>query len=170
MLLRPAIPGDALAVACVHVRSWQAAYRTLLPDEYLDQLRPEDRAQRYDFAHTDLLKPQTIVASDGGSIYGFVTTMPSRDKDLPDHGELCALYVDPEKWGQGIGAVLVAAARSRLVELGFRNAFLWVLAGNFRAERFYRIDQWASDSTHRTDSIWGITVEESRFVRKLIEP
>ena len=56
---------DAMAVACVHVRSWQAAYRTLLPDDYLDQLRPEDRAQKYDFADLDplklKLKPQTIV-------------------------------------------------------------------------------------------------------------
>jgi hypothetical protein len=46
MLLRPAEPADAMAVARVHVRSWQAAYSTLLPAEYLDQLRPEDRAQR----------------------------------------------------------------------------------------------------------------------------
>ncbi len=169
MLLRPAIPDDAPAVARVHVRSWQAAYRTLLPDEYLDQLRPEDRAHNYDFRHTDPLQPQTIVAANEGSIYGFVTTMPSRDKDLADHGELCALYVDPEKWGQGIGAALVAAARSRLVELGFHKAFLWVLAGNLRAERFYRTDQWLPDDTRRTDSVWGITVRESRFVRRLIE-
>jgi hypothetical protein len=36
MLLRPAEPADAMAVARVHVRAWQIAYRTLLPDEYLD--------------------------------------------------------------------------------------------------------------------------------------
>src|SRR3984885_11964090 len=62
MLLRPAEPEDAMAVARVHVRSWQAAYRALLPDDYLDQLRPEDRAQSYDFASLDPLKPRTIVA------------------------------------------------------------------------------------------------------------
>jgi hypothetical protein len=61
MLLRRPELDDAMAVACVHVRSWQAAYRTLLPDDYLDQLRPEDRAQKYDFADLDPLKPQTIV-------------------------------------------------------------------------------------------------------------
>ena len=41
MFLRPAEPGDASAVALVHVRSWQAGYRNLLPDEYLDGLRAE---------------------------------------------------------------------------------------------------------------------------------
>ncbi len=54
MLLRPAEPADAMAVARVHVRSWQAAYRGLLPDAYLDGLRPEDRAARYDFATEDV--------------------------------------------------------------------------------------------------------------------
>jgi hypothetical protein len=51
--LRRAEPTDAIAVARVHVRSWQAAYRKLMPDDYLDQLRPEDRAKKYDFGNLD---------------------------------------------------------------------------------------------------------------------
>ena len=47
---RLAVPGDEQAVAVVHVRSWQVAYRGLMPDEYLDGLRPQDRADRYTFA------------------------------------------------------------------------------------------------------------------------
>jgi GNAT superfamily N-acetyltransferase len=167
VLLRPAEPVDAMAVARVHVRSWQAAYRTLLPDDYLDQLRPEDRAQKYDFATLDPLKPRTIVAAEAGMIHGFVTTAPSREPDLPNYGELCGLYVDPEHWGRGIGMALVSAARAHLAELGFRNAALWVLVGNGRAERFYRIDQWAPDGLRRTESMWGITVDELRYQRTL---
>src|SRR5882724_4717212 len=55
--LRHAEPSDAMAVAQVHVRSWQVAYRKLMPDEYLDQLRPEDRAQEYNFGNLDPLQP-----------------------------------------------------------------------------------------------------------------
>lgn len=168
MLLRPAIPDDALAVAHVHVRSWQAAYRTLLPDEYLDQLRPEDRAPHYDFTHLDPSKPHTIVAADKDHIYGFATTAPSRDHDLPAHGELLALYVDPEHWGRRIGLALVSAARTHLFEAGFRNAFLWVMVGNARAERFYQDDDWAPDNHRRTDTVWGVTVEELRYHRSLL--
>ncbi len=168
MQLRPAEPDDAMAVARVHVRSWQVAYRTLLPDDYLDQLRPEDRAKTYDFANLDPLKPRTIVAADEGMILGFATTMPSRDTDLPEHGELCALYVHPDKWGQGIGAALIAAARANLLALGYRKALLWVLVGNTRAERFYRIDQWVADGLRRTDSGWaGIVINEVRYQRGL---
>jgi ribosomal protein S18 acetylase RimI-like enzyme len=167
MLLRAAEPDDAMAVARVHVRAWQAAYRTLLPRGYLDGLRPEDRAGRYDFSGRDPLNPRTIVAIQGGSILGFVTTAPSREPDLPDYGELCALHVDPAHWGQGAGRTLISAARRRLLELGFESAFLWVLAGNVRAERFYRKDQWMPDGTRRTDSVWNITVDEVRYRRSL---
>ena len=168
MQLRPAQPDDAMAVARVHVRSWQVAYRTLLPDDYLSQLRPEDRAKSYDFANLDPSKPRTIVAADAGVVLGFATTMPSRDADLPEHGELCALYVDPDKWGQGIGAALIAAARANLLTQGHRKALLWVLVGNARAERFYRIDQWMPDGCRRTDSGWkGIVVDEVRYQRGL---
>jgi ribosomal protein S18 acetylase RimI-like enzyme len=107
------------------------------------------------------------VATEEGLIHGFATTAPSRDPDLPGYGELYALHVDPEHWGQGIGLALVSAARAHLFELSFRNALLWVLAGNVRAERFYRIDQWIPDGLRRTDSVWGITVNELRYRRKL---
>ena len=170
MLLRLAEPDDAIAVARVHVRSWQVAYRTLLPADYLDQLRPEDRAEKYDFASLDARKPQTIVAVEEGLIHGFATTAPSRDPDLPGHGELYALYVDPEQWGRGIGVALISAARTRLFRLGFRNAVLWVLAGNTRAERFYQIDRWTPDGPRRTDSVWDITVDEIRYQRELEAP
>ena len=167
MLVRAAESADAMSVARVHVRSWQAAYRGLLPDQYLDQLRPEDRAQRYDFATADPQKPQTIVAVDTGLIRGFATTAPSRDSDLAGYGELCALYVDPDHWDRGIGTALVSAARGQLVELGFGNAHLWVLRGNVSADRFYRIDRWMPDGLQRTDSVWGVTVNEIRYRRKL---
>jgi hypothetical protein len=51
--------------------------------------------------------------------------------------------------------------------LGFRNAVLWVLAGNVRADGFYRIDRWVPDGLRRTDSVWGVTVDEVRYRRGL---
>ena len=130
----------------------------------------EDRAHSYDFASLDPLRPRTIVAVEDGLIHGFATTAPSRDPDLGDYGELCALYVDPQKWGRGMGAALVSAARAQLVEFGFRRAFLWVLAGNVRADRFYQSDGWAPDGVKRTDSVWAVTVNEVRYQRGLGTP
>jgi hypothetical protein len=42
--VRHATVGDAPALGRVHVRAWQAAYRGHKPDDYLDGLRPEERA------------------------------------------------------------------------------------------------------------------------------
>jgi GNAT superfamily N-acetyltransferase len=168
MHLRPAQPEDALAVARVHVRSWQAAYRTLLPDDYLDQLRPEDRAPHYDFTTRDPQKPYTIVAAEDGIIQGFATAAPSRDSDLPSHGELYALYVDPDYWNQGMGIALIAAARTHLVQSGFQRALLWALTGNLRAERFYQRNGWTTDHHHRKVALWGVDVEEVRYLCQLV--
>jgi GNAT superfamily N-acetyltransferase len=165
MLIRPAEPEDAMAVARVHVRSWQVAYRGLLPEVYLDQLRPEDRAGRYDFASRDPEKPQTIVAVEGAAILGFATVSPSRDDDLPSFGELCALYADPDLWGRGIGVALMKAARGRMFEMGFQRALLWLLVGNARAGRFYEIDGWKRDGHSRTNQVWSLPVDEVRYVR-----
>ena len=154
-----------MAVARVHVRAWQIAYRGLLPDAYLDRLLAEDRAQSYDFASHDPLKSWTVVAAEGLVIHGFATVAPSRDADLAGYGELYALYVDPEYWGRGVGVVLMKAARGRLFELGFVSANLWLLAGNARAGRFYEIDGWRQDGQRRTAEVWGVTVDEVRYLR-----
>jgi GNAT superfamily N-acetyltransferase len=159
-----------MAVARVHVRSWQAAYRKLMPDEYLDQLRPEDRAEKYNFGSLDPLTPHTIVLTESEEIRGFATTVPAQDFNMPDYGELCALYVDPDHWGRGMGVALVSAARARLFDLEFRKAILWVLAGNVRAERFYRRDQWAPDGAQRTEERWGFKVNDVRYRRNLEAP
>ena len=167
MLLRPAEPADAIAVARVHVRAWQVGYRGLLPQEYLDGLRIEDRARRYDFANPDPRRPATLVAVEDGAIHGFATTMPAGDADMLEQGELCALYVDPDAWGRRVGIALVSAARDRLRDQGFREVVLWLLAGNDRGARFYTRDGWQTDGTRRKDIVWGVEVDEVRYRRPL---
>lgn len=167
LLIRPAGPADALAVAQVHVRSWRVGYRGLLPDTYLDALKPEDRARRYTFGDTDPLKPATLVALADGVIRGFATTMPSQDRGGAAKGELAGLYVDPEQWGRGIGTLLLTEVLAHLAAQGCSSAELWVLAGNTRAQHFYERHGWQVDGVTRNQEIWGIAVQESRYTRRL---
>jgi GNAT superfamily N-acetyltransferase len=161
--IRAATPADAAKVASVHIRSWQRAYRGLLPDTYLDALQPEVRMRRYRFGVQDPREPYTIVATLGGMLCGFATTGPSPDMDLADYGMLLALYVDPESWGRGVGKALMAEARCALRALGYKFAALWVLVGNERAQGFYRADGWEPDGTRRLREVWGVTVDEVRY-------
>lgn len=164
--VRDARPEDAADVAGVHVRSWQVGYRGLLPDEYLDGLRADDRADRYTFHLVGPTHPATTVAIEAGKVRGFVTTGPARD-GAETGGEIYALYVDPSAWGRGIGRVLMADARSRLVRCGFSDALLWVLAGNERAEHLYRADGWFPDGRRRHDDVWGVRVGKICYRRFL---
>ncbi len=170
VLIRSAIPEDAPGVAQVHVRSWQSAYENLLPRSYLDRLRPEDRAQHYDFGPTHPDQPSTMVAVEGDMVVGFVTVARARDSDVPRCGEVCALYVDPEWWGRRIGSALSSHGCSWLREQGFSEAILWVLVGNARAERFYDRDGWHRDGLRRTAVVWGIAVDADRYRRPLGDP
>jgi GNAT superfamily N-acetyltransferase len=167
LTVRAARPEDAAEVAGVHVRSWQVAYRGLLPDAYLDGLRAEDRARRYRFDRTGPDVPETIVAVDDGAVAGFATTGPAQPADVLGAGELHALYVDPPLWGRGVGRRLIAEARARLRGHGWEQAVLWVLVGNDRAQRFYRMDGWWPDGTRRQQNVWGILVDEKHFRRAL---
>src|SRR4051812_33317950 len=131
MVIRPAIPADAFAVARIHVRAWQAGYRGLLPAEYLDTLRAEDRAARYTFGIAG--GPATFVPTDADTIVGFMTI-----KD----DELAALHVEPDAWRRRVGTALLLHARTAFAEAGLNRAWLHVLAGNARARSFYERDGW----------------------------
>lgn len=165
--LRSAQPADAIDLARMHVRAWQVAYRGLLFDELLDSLQPAEWAERYVFADEDPSKPATVVALEGEAICGFATTGPCADDARAGTGELMALYVDPDRQGLGVGRALIEQARARLARQGFAQACLWVLAGNERAERFYRIDGWSADGTRRPAKTPGFSVEDIRYTRPL---
>jgi len=168
VVVRRAEPADALAVARVHVRSWQAGYRGLMPDDYLDGLRPEDRAATYNFGTGDAGAPVTLVDEEAdGGIVGFVTLGCAPDASLPEAGTVFALYVDPPHWRAGVGRRLIASAREQLVTWNCPQALLWVLRGNERAERFYAADGWTPDGRQREAEVWGITVDEHRYQRAL---
>ncbi len=166
---RPASVDDRLAVALVHVRSWQVGYRGLMSDDYLDQWRPEVRADHYTFGDALSSGPRWTVADDDGSVIGFINFGASRDEDTPDHGEIYGLYVAPDSWQQGVGQALMDNALQNLQQLGFSFANLWVLVGNSRAMRFYERAAWSPDGLTRVEEVWGLEVSSVRYQRSLAQ-
>ena len=161
--VRAALPADAHDVARVHVRSWQSAYRGLIAQEFLDGLEPEVIANRYTFGRVGLRMPSTLVAVDGPTFCGFATTGLCRDEDLPNFGELMAMYIDPAYVRTGVGRLLMTAARERLRMVGVAGALLWVLDANVRARRFYERGGWRFDGTRRTVTFGNLPVRQVRY-------
>ncbi len=150
--LRDAAAEDAPAIAQVHVRSWQAAYRGELPDDYLDGLSVQEREEAW---REILTEPQedsgVLVAEDADRVIGFASFGTSRDDDHEEGtGEVYAVYLEPGWFGKGVGRDLFAAANERLRALGYSRATLWVLATNDRSRRFYEKAGWVFDGTERT--------------------
>lgn len=168
-VVRPATIDEAFAIAVVHVRSWQAAYPGLVPQDYLDNLRAEDRAEAWERAVGPERWPAVLVADDGGRLAGFVCIGPCRDDDLDSEsvGEVQAIYLDPDDFGTGVGDALMAGALSELAGAGFTEASLWVLSTNERAKRFYRRLGWTPDGVDKVHDWIDFTAVDHRYRRPL---
>lgn len=164
--VRDARPEDAAAIADVHIRTWQAAYRGQVADELLDGLEAQ-RAARAERWRGWISEPRAtphrvLVAEAGEAVVGFASLGAARDLP-PTTGEVYAIYVAPEAWGTGAGRELFARAAELLRSFGFTEAVLWVLRSNARARRFYEIAGWRTDGAERQEVMSGTTLEEVRY-------
>ena len=160
--VREAAIEDAEAIARVHVGTWQAAYRGMVPDDYLDSLNVVQRTRRW---REGLATPDgpTWVAEGRGAVVGWANAGPSRDVDPgATPGELYGIYVDPKWWGRGPSAALMDEALAWLASR-FPAATLWTLERNGRARRFYERCGWLFDGTTKQDDRGSFVLDEVRY-------
>jgi GNAT superfamily N-acetyltransferase len=163
-LVRPLVAIDVDAVAQLHVAVWQAAYRGLLPDAFLDAISVERRAAMWRQIVERQAAP-ALVAEQDGRIVGFVVGGPSRDDDAQPGvtAEILAIYVTPDRWGAGVGAQLLQEALTMLRDQSFQEVTLWVLRDNVRARRFYASAGFQADGGEKIDVMGGVTFDEVRY-------
>ncbi|KZB81433.1 GNAT family N-acetyltransferase [Amycolatopsis regifaucium] len=157
--IRPATVEDAWPIAEVNVRSWQSAYQGLLPEVYLRDLSVEGRAARWQRILADPANQGDIlVLVEDGALLGFTAVDRIR-------GELRAIYLAPERWGTGLGRLLHDTAVAALRDAGHREATLWVLDSNERAQRFYAAAGWVPDGAQKSDTMPGedVLLSETRY-------
>ncbi|ANW21643.1 GNAT family N-acetyltransferase [Streptomyces clavuligerus] len=190
--IREMTEADIDAVAEVRVRGWRSAYAGIVPGPYLDALTvEEDAARRREWFTRPLRRSLDLVAVAPGSgaadtagpgggadgtVVGWLAAGPCRD-ELPDGdgaqgtaGEVYALYVHPDRVGEGFGHALLTAAHSRLAERGHGSAVLWVLRDNHPARRFYARAGYQEDGAARDDVYDGVELTEVRCRRPLPPP
>jgi GNAT superfamily N-acetyltransferase len=132
MLIRPATPTDAAAIARVHVDSWRTTYAGIVPADYLDHL---SYAQREQFWHDIFANPAPsgcvyVAEHDTGALLGFASGGPERSGDTVYRGELYAIYLLARYQRQGLGRRLTLAVAQRLLQCGLPSMLIWVLAAN----------------------------------------
>lgn len=160
---------DCHRVAEIRIGGWQSAYRGLIPQSYLDALDVEEDAERRRtrFAQADG-SVVNLVAERDGEIVGWACHGPYRDREVRTADvELYAIYVAPERLGDGVGRALLAESVRRCAAAGHTRMFLWVLDGNARARRFYERAGFHADGAEEPFEVDGVLVPEVRYVRAL---
>jgi GNAT superfamily N-acetyltransferase len=150
MIIRPATPDDAHAVASVRVVSWRATYRGTVPDSYLGAMTPAQTEDRWRaIAAGEVADTELLVCDVGGAVMGFAVYGAARPPSFGYGGELHATYYLPEAMGKGYGTSMVAEVVRGLERMGHKDMILWVMEANARGRRFY-------------DGIGGAVVPDSR--------
>jgi GNAT superfamily N-acetyltransferase len=150
--VREATPVDTDAIVAVTAAGWRTAYRDIVAPDKLAEL-PVARWRHE--VHVGLRRPVedafSYVAEINGEFAGYCfVAAPSREPDLGTNAaELVAIYVEPERWGQGAGAALMRAAMERLSHLPYNEVVLWTFKENEPAIAFYERHGWKADGDQK---------------------
>ncbi len=166
LAIRRASAADALTIAEINVVGFQAAYRGILPDDFLAGMSvgPREIALRSRLENGDQdLAPAWLAERDGRAV-GFASSGPPRDDDVPPPAaEIYAVYVAPAAWRSGAGRALINAAVNFWRERGSITLVLWVFEANARGRAFYEAIGWRPDGARQTLDLAGQAVPEIRY-------
>jgi len=151
---RPAVAGDAPALASVFVRCFRGAYPGILAEPILAGL---DEAEITEWLRKQVAEPgpgeRFVVVLARAAVAAFVRFGP--DPDDPGRGHVFSLYTDPDASGAGIGRMLLEHALGELRAAGFGTVTLWVFERNERARRLYHRAGFRPDGATQVEPEWG---------------
>jgi GNAT superfamily N-acetyltransferase len=164
--LRPATTADADLIASIHSASWQATYRGLLPDAFLDGEVTRERAAYW---HARLNAPgaerrSVMIAEHAGEPIGFACV--ERQPESAWGVLLDNLHTLPGHQGMGVGKLLMGAAIDWARTKGETQLYLYVLEGNTPAIGFYERLGWRFAGAE-PDQMGGVDITALRYVYRL---
>ena len=160
--IRAAVSEDRQAIAEIYVKSWNFAYKGIVPQEFLDNLNEKkylDRLKEKDV-------PDEVVFELNGRVVGLAKLIDCRDRDLENTVEVQTIYFLPEFTGRGYGVLLLDWLRDYAVSAGYKKIIIWGLSANLRAGKAYMKAGLAKD-IDRFIEIGGKQLQETRYIMGL---
>ncbi len=160
MEIRRLLPEDTINdVSRIFAWSWKAAYRGIVPQDYLDAI-PENRwSNALAKERSDLW-----VVSDGGQLVGVSSCGAARDETYQNWGEIKAIYLVPAWYRKGIGTKLLQTSMQSLFDKGFTNIYLWVLEENRAARAFYEKNGFSCNGDKMPHPLGGKPFHVVRYI------
>ena len=139
MQIRQATPGDASAIARVHVDSWRSSYADVVPQEILSGLSYDERKALWDGILNSSRADRHCYVADAPTVgvVGFAHGGAVSKNNPAFDGEIYAIYLLEEYQRMGLGRRLFISVAERLLEDGMSSFLLWVFEENHSARRFY---------------------------------
>jgi GNAT superfamily N-acetyltransferase len=142
MLIRPALPTDALELARLGERLWRETYTGLIPASNLELHLAETFGPAQQAAELADPAGTMLVLDVDGSLLGYALLRaggPEIERSLAFHRplEVVRFYVDRTLHGTGSAQALMAAVLAQATAAGHDGLWLQVWEQNPRAIRFY---------------------------------
>ena len=134
--IRLAVPGDAAEMAEILMRSWEVAYKGIIPDEYIRE-KNASRPEQYKRAITAKNTDSYVIRRDGKTVGIMRVASPQNDDVGDDFYELHYIYLHPDYYRQGIGSKAMVYAFNIACNLGKKYMVVWVFADNVNSIKFY---------------------------------
>ena len=154
-----------------HGLSWREAYDDVLPDSVLDAMTvdptPEEVEGWADRLGSD--DGAVFVAVVDGTVRGFVDVRWGAENTKPfvgsDEADVKAIYVHPDRWGDGVGTALLDRGLDALPDR-VETVRLEAFADNDVGARFYEARGFERVETGETE-IAGETYPTAIYARRL---
>jgi len=135
ILIRLGDAADVDAAVSVYERSNLARRQGVWPNQ----------AARVEQVRARLRDPASwfLLANEGPALVGIASAEALRGENgagpvIPGHCFLNLLFVLPERWGEGIGGVILDALLAEAKQRRYSRIYLWTDEGNERSHRLYR--------------------------------
>ncbi|AKN29918.1 GCN5 family acetyltransferase [Clostridium carboxidivorans P7] len=134
--LKKATLNDANVISNIYALSWKSAYKGIVPQKYLDELKLDFWVSSFENRIKNNLITAQIIYENALPV-GCVAYGKARDDKFTDWGEIISIYLLPDYFRKGYGQKLLQTAIIDMKIEGYKNFYLWVLKENINARNFY---------------------------------
>ena len=148
MRIRAAVPQDAPGMGRVMVEAYLSAHHGQMPEsawrKRVEEWTPDVSARGWARLLAegagdggDTRTVLLVAEESSGDLVALVLGTEVEDDESGDIAQIDALYVLPDRQGEGIGRLLLQEAARRLLALGYVRLTIGVLSANHPARAFY---------------------------------